>query len=76
MAVSPLPPGLAGAIASFQALRDRQAARKAAFPAQADGPPQPAPAIPQRRGRGTPGTERLNRPVPIRDAVRPWWNWD
>lgn len=79
-AVSPLPPGLAAAIAQMQATRDRIAARRAAFPAQADRP-TPAPAGPSarpspRRGHGTPGPERLNRPVQVGRVIHVWWNWD
>ena len=59
----------------MQATRDRLAARRAAFPAQADRPAPSAPSS-QRRGRGTPGPERLNRPVQVGRVIRVWWNWD
>lgn len=74
---TPLPAGLETAIAAMQALRERQAARRAAFPAKADQPPPaPIPAPAARRGHGTPGQGRFARPVPVRDAINAWWIWD
>ena len=75
-AVAPLPPGLEEAIARMQLTRDRMAARRAAFPAQADQPPQASTRVPRRRGHGTPGPERLNHPVQVGRVIRVWWNWD